>query len=277
MLEPEELGKRRSDLADALRDLRLEKGLTGDRLAARCGISQSKISKIETGRTLPSLADVERILSALDAPDELRQEVYSLARLANTEYQDLRSSLRRGLHHKQKELASYEATSSHIRFFLPAMLTGLLHTPEYARASLASIPGDQSKAVARRLERQAVLYESGKRFSFLLTEQAIRWPMCEPAAMAVQIGRLLALEALPNISLGVIPWTRQQAPDGPLNTFTVYDSRLATVETFTGALLLRDPRDIDFYLDLFATFEPAAIYGQECQRFLTMIRDGFIP
>ena len=58
MLEPEDLGKRKSDLAQELRRLRRQAGLTGDRLAARAGMSQSKISKIETGKILPSLLDV---------------------------------------------------------------------------------------------------------------------------------------------------------------------------------------------------------------------------
>jgi transcriptional regulator with XRE-family HTH domain len=101
VLEPEALGQRRNDLAHALRELRQRAGLTGDRLAARSGMSQSKISKIETGRVLPSLADVERLLTALNAQSGLVDEIYTLARVANTEYADLRASLRRGLHHKR--------------------------------------------------------------------------------------------------------------------------------------------------------------------------------
>ena len=55
-------------------------------------MSQSKISKIETGKTVPTLVDVERILRALDAPPSLIAEVGALARIANTEWQDLRSA-----------------------------------------------------------------------------------------------------------------------------------------------------------------------------------------
>ena len=60
MFEPETLGQRKDELAAALREARRQAGLTGDRLAARCGISQSKISKIETGKVLPSATDVAR-------------------------------------------------------------------------------------------------------------------------------------------------------------------------------------------------------------------------
>jgi transcriptional regulator with XRE-family HTH domain len=193
VLEPEELGQRKNDLAQALRDLRKQAGLTGGRLAARCGISQSKISKIETGKVLPSLADVERILGSLGVTGDMAEEISSLARLANTEFADLRSLSRKGLHYKQRELASFEANASHIRFFLPTMLTGLLHAPEYARASLATIPGDHS-----------------------------------------------------------------------------------TAETFSGAVIMRDPRDVTYHLELFKTFESYAAPAEESRAILARVQSEFI-
>ncbi|MEU8149099.1 helix-turn-helix transcriptional regulator [Nonomuraea sp. NPDC048901] len=66
-------------------------------MAARRGISQSKISKIETGEVPPSAVDVERILRALNASPEVTEEITALPRLANTQFLDLRSTLRRGL------------------------------------------------------------------------------------------------------------------------------------------------------------------------------------
>lgn len=275
MLEPEDLGKRKSDLAQELRRLRRQAGLTGDRLAARAGMSQSKISKIETGKILPSLLDVERLLRALGAEPRVVEELSALARRANTDYQDWKASLRRGLHHKQQELATLEATSSRFRYFLPAMITGLLHTPEYARASLATTRGDHSKAIARRLDRQAVLYEEDKHFTFILTEQALRWPLCRGKAMSVQMGRLSSLLELPNVRIGVIPLRSSPIPEGPLTTFTIYDDALATVEMFTGALLLRDPRDVHYYLELFASFERAALFDGAARGFIANIAEDF--
>lgn len=48
--EPERAAGDRADLAAALLELRRASGLSGDRLARRRGMSQSKISRIETGR-----------------------------------------------------------------------------------------------------------------------------------------------------------------------------------------------------------------------------------
>jgi transcriptional regulator with XRE-family HTH domain len=232
-------------------------------------MSQSKISKIETGKLLPSVVDVERILEAVNAPTELREEIVTLARLANTEFQDVRSLLRKGLDKRQNELASLEASSKELRYFLPSMITALISTPEYIRASLAHSPGDHSKAVAKKLERQAVLYDETKRFSFVLTESAARWPLCPPALMALQVDRLVSLSHLPNVQIGVIPLS-PLAPRGPMNTFTVYDSRLVTAETFSGAIMMRDPRDVAFHLDLFTTFGGFAVFDDEARERLSV-------
>jgi transcriptional regulator with XRE-family HTH domain len=274
VFEPEELGQRKDELATALREARKRAGLTGERLAARCGISQSKISKIETGKVLPSATDVERMLTALGLGGERTAELIALARLANTEFQSMRASLQRGLHQKQRELAAFEADSQHIRFFLPLMITGLLQTPEYARASLAGFPGDHPQAIAKRLDRQAALYNPAKRFTFVLAEAAARWQLCEPRVMAVQMGRLASLSELPNIRLGVIPLDRY-VPDGPLNTFTVYDERIATAETFGGVIMMRDPRDVAYHLELFAFFERYAVFDDEVRALLESYAQAF--
>jgi hypothetical protein len=216
---------------------------------------------------LASVADVERILTALGARQELTDELLALARLANTEFQGVRSSLQRGLHQKQRELAALEADAAHVRFFLPTMLSGLLQTPEYARASLRVFPGDHAQAVAKRLDRQATLYNPAKRFSFILTEAAVRWQLVEPAVMAVQLGRLVSLSELPNIRLGVIPLDIH-VPDGPLSTFTCYDDRVATAETFGGVIMMRDPRDVAYHLELFAFFERYAVFDDEARKLL---------
>lgn len=144
------------------------------------------------------------------------------------------------------------------------MMTGLLATPEYARASVAHSPADTSKAVAGKLERQAILYDTSKTFRFLLTEQAVRWPVVEPLALAEQIDRLVSLTHMPNVRIGIIP-VGTRTPTTAMNTFTVYDASLVTVETHTGSLVLRDDRDVRSYLAAFSSCESCAIFG-DCAR-----------
>lgn len=276
-LDPQELGQSRADLAETLKTLRKRAGWTQTRLAQRCRMSQTKISNIEGGKQTPTLVDVELILRALDAPAELVSHVMALARIANTEWKDTWSSLRRGLDKRQNELSAFENSSTEFRYFLPTMITGLLATPEYARASIADLPEDQlGKTVAKKLERQAALYDRSKRFTFILTEQAVRWPLIPPHALSVQIEHLAALTKLPNVRIGIIPIGPTVIP-GPLNVFTLYDGRIATVETSTGVLVFRDHRDVSAYLNKFARYEACAIFGEMARECLGEWADAFRP
>ncbi len=230
-------------------------------------MSQTKVSNIESGKLTPAIVDVELILEALGAEGALASEILALARSANTEWQDHWSSRRRGLDKKQNELARLEAASTEIRYFLLSMITGLLATPEYVRASIADVPGDQSKTIAKKLERQSVLLDAAKTFTFLLTEQAVRWPLIPPMEMAMQLDRLVSVSRIPNVRVGVIR-LEGHVPERPLNTFTVYDRRLVTVETGTGALILRDHRDVNAYRQDFERYEAYAVWGEECRSLL---------
>ncbi|MFF5101681.1 helix-turn-helix domain-containing protein [Streptomyces sp. NPDC000134] len=266
--DPEQLGQSSQELASMLRDLRRRAGLSGVRLAARCNMSQSKVSRIENGKVRPSLVDVEQILRALAVPSHVIAEVSALARRANTEWRNLRELRRKGLGTRQAELKALEASSAHMRYFLLSMVTGLLATPEYIRASLAHSPADTSKAIAGKLERQAVLYDTSKRFTFILTEQAVRWPVVPPLALAEQIDRLSSLSHLPNVDIAVIP-TGTPTPRNPLNTFTIYDTSLVTIETSAGSLVLRDDRDIQGYLHEFWGYERSSLHGEDARAKLT--------
>ncbi|MEV0849981.1 helix-turn-helix transcriptional regulator [Streptomyces sp. NPDC049954] len=267
-LDPETLGQSRNDLAEMLRDQRRRAGKTQTWLARRCAMSQTKVSNIESGKLTPSLLDVEMILEALGANESTAAQVISLARTANTEWQDHWSSRRRGLDKKQNELSRLESASTEFRFFLLSMITGLLATPDYVRASIADVPGDQSKTIAKKLDRQQVLYDPGKSFTFILTEQAVRWPLLSPVAMAIQLDRLASVSRIPSVRLGVLP-LGGHIPERPLNTFTIYDRKLATVETGTGAFLLRDRRDVLAYLGDFESYERYAVFGDECRELLS--------
>lgn len=129
MLEPEALGQHKDDLAVMLRDLCKRAGLTGERLAARCAMSQSKISKIETGKIIPSVVDVERILQALNAPSHVLADVTTLAKLANTEFHDVRSLLRKGLEKKQHELTGMEIVTTDFMALQLDRLASLAYLP----------------------------------------------------------------------------------------------------------------------------------------------------
>ncbi|MGW5866835.1 Scr1 family TA system antitoxin-like transcriptional regulator [Streptomyces sp. NPDC055239] len=268
-IEPDELDQSGLELAAMLKYLRNQAGLSGVRLAARCNMSQSKISRIEGNKLRPSLVDVEQILRALSISPAVAAEVMAMARIAQTEWQDRKALHRKGLDKKQLELAGIEATTSEFRYFLLSMTTALLATPDYIRESIAHAPpAQQAKTVGMKLERQAVLLDRSKRFTFLLTEQAIRYPLISPDAMAMQIDRLASLALQTNIRIGVLPMGRKFS-NTPLSTFTIYDDRLATIETDLGAAVFRDPKDIHSLLDRFTGYEEHATFGDDARDQLT--------
>lgn len=239
---------------------------------ARAGQDRrNKVNRIETGRLLPSVVDVEQMLTGLGVDHQTRHELLSLARVANAEYQDIRLTVRRGLHNRQNELAALEAGATRMRYFLPALITGLLQTPEYLRQALSSpidpVVVDRSRSMAAKLARQSVLHDEAKQFEFLLTESAVRWQLCEPLAMATQMDRLISVSRLPNVRMGILPQDVRIA-DGPMNGFVVYDKRLVTIELFTGQLVLRDPKDIDHYHALFDFFAGHALWADDARGFL---------
>ena len=56
------------DIGQAIKTLRKKHGLTQEQLAEKCGLSVNAICAIETGRTWPPKATVERLCSAIGVP-----------------------------------------------------------------------------------------------------------------------------------------------------------------------------------------------------------------
>lgn len=270
----------RTDLAGTLRKLRKAAGLSGERLAARCAMSQSKISRIESGRILPSVVDVDRIVTSLEVPSEIATELVALARRANVEHTSWRAVAEIGLWRKQHELKAVAESAKAVRQFLPAMPSGLVQVPEYARHALSPKVGsdparDVEKAVRARLDRQAVLDDEARRFVFLMTEQAVIWKIASRDVMARQCQHMAKLSELPNIEIQILPRSAT-IPDTAMNSFAIYDDRLVIAELFSGEVVLRDPRDVTYHLELFEFFQRHALTGPPATAFLLSARDDFM-
>ncbi|RDG35903.1 helix-turn-helix domain-containing protein [Streptomyces corynorhini] len=273
-IEPDQLDQSGRELAAVIKRLRRQAGLSGVRLAVHCNMSQSKISRIEGNKSRPSLLDVEQILRALNVAPAVAAEVMALARIAQTEWQDGRALRRKGLDKKQLQLAGLEASSSTFRYFLLSMITGLLATPAYVRASLGGSPSEQQiKTVSLKLERQRVLFDRSKKFTFLLTEAAVRYPLIPPDELALQIDHLVSLSKQPNIRIGVLPMGTYLG-SGALNTFTIYDEVIATAELDLGAIVFRDGRDVNDLIKRFTRYEEKATFGADSRAQLAEWAEG---
>ncbi len=91
----------REQLAASLRALRQRAGLTGEELAGQTGLSQPKVSRIETGRSLPNLGEVRAWAQATGASEEELGELAALLEQLATSATSWRILHRLGLAGKQ--------------------------------------------------------------------------------------------------------------------------------------------------------------------------------
>ncbi|KAB8170999.1 helix-turn-helix domain-containing protein [Streptomyces sp. 3MP-14] len=268
----------RTGLGAALRELRETSGLEAKAVARSAVMSRSKLSKIENGHTAPSVTDVDCILTALGVSAEVKAEYMAAAREAATEVTAWRLVGRLGYSRKQQQIQALESSMSLLRLFQPSVIPGLLQTPEYVRAIFAGTPLSQEqleRTIGARLTRQRVLYAEGKRFRFLITESVLRWRIVSPLMMVGQLDRLVSLSRLPNVDIGVVPFSARQN-DFPGHSFVLKDDRMVTVETEHAELVVTDPRDIALYVDKFDRFSEVAVHGDEMRTLVTGIRDAYL-
>jgi transcriptional regulator with XRE-family HTH domain len=267
-----------TSLGTALRELREASGKQAQTVARGALMSPSKLSKIERNTLVPSTNDVERILSVLDVPDEVRTGLIQEARRAATEATAWRIYRRSGLHKHQDEIRAIEAQTTLMRLFQSSAVPGLLQTPEYIRGILRSrrlSDEELERTLGARLRRQEVLYDSAKTFCFIITESVLRWRFIPSPMMAAQLDRIASASRMVNVELGILP----QSADLDLlpgTSFVLFDARLASVEVPHAEVTTRDTRDIEIYAERFERFRAAALIGSEMMPLVESIRDNYL-
>ena len=276
----DEAAVRRRQLGRALRQLRQATGLSGLRFADRVGLAQSKVSRVELGQQVPSAADLDRWLDATGAPEDRRTELHRLREQAATEALTWRRHRARGLPALQVDVAAVEASARALSYWHPTLVPGLLQTPAYARAVYEAMHGpdqpDLAATVAQRMDRQALLYEEGRRFEFIIGEAALRWRFGSRDVMLGQLDRIGVVTALPNVTVGVLPFD-SELPIWRTHHFTVYDQRdegpLVHIELLVEGRNYRDPDDVARFQAAFDRLRKLAVSGRQAQRLLARITD----
>ncbi|MFF3399345.1 helix-turn-helix domain-containing protein [Streptomyces sp. NPDC002659] len=268
----------RAQLGAALRALRQASGKEAKAVARGALMSPSKLSKIENAKLQPSATDVERILIAIGVPDDIKAEYTEAARTAGTETTEWRLLKRVGVHKGQQEVKALEAQMSVLRLFQPALVPGLLQTPEYIRTVLKrhQLSEDSlARTISGRLERQAILYDSTKSLRFIITEPVLLWRILTPQMMAAQLDRIASISRLPHVDIRVVPLGAQQH-DVANHSFSIRDDRMVTVETVHAEVLVTDPRDVALYVKKYEGFEQVALCGDAMRSMLESIRDRYL-
>ncbi|MFJ4907799.1 helix-turn-helix domain-containing protein [Streptomyces sp. NPDC093249] len=255
----------REAIAARLGALRRDAELTGHELALRCGWSPAKSSRIERARTPASDADIRAWCTACGAEDQT-VDLIAANRQADQMYVHWRKLHRHGMRRAQEEVVPLYERTRHFRVYCSNVVPGMLQTQAYATALLSTIaafqetPDDSETAAASRVERSRVLREGDHRFGFLLEETVLRYRIGDDATMAGQLGYLLAVMALPNVSLGVIPFTARRRV-WPLEAFYLFDGRQASVELLTAAVNVTAPSEVATYAKAFSELSGIAVHG----------------
>lgn len=268
----------KAQLGAALRALREASGKEAKAVARSALMSPSKLSKIENANLLPSATDVERILTAIGVSHAIKAEYTEAARAATTEATAWRLLKRAGIHKGQQAAKALEAQMAVLRLFQPALVPGLLQTPEYIRAILQrhDLSEDAlTRTISGRLERQAVLFDSTKKMRFVITESVLRWRIVPPQMMAAQLDRIVSMSRMAHVDIRVVPLSAPQT-DIANHAFVVRDDRMVTVETVHAEIVVTDPRDVEMYVRKFEGFEQIALSGDGMRSFVESLRDGFL-
>jgi transcriptional regulator with XRE-family HTH domain len=207
MLKPEHV-----QVAATLRRMREEAGVTRDEAAQVIGCTRSKIGDLETGRSKPKPAELERLLDHYGIIGTERDEMVEFARTSRTRRKPspyttavIPGAVRRAV--------DLEAQAVSTIFFSSELLPGLLQIPGYAKAlfdwSWENRPEDVARRLEQRMERASVLtrtHRPPQRYWCVLSEAVLRTNIGGPKVMRDQIEHLVRLNrTLSNLVIQILP------------------------------------------------------------------------
>lgn len=260
-LDPAARARRR--LAERLRRLRLDAGLTAAQLADHLGHgwSQPKISRIENAAQGITPADVrawaELLLEDAAQVNDLVDEAWSVTATLRS----YRVSLAEGHAAGQASYGELEQAANRLRMFQHYVVPGLLQTRAYAAAlfRIAHPAGgsDPDGAADARLARQAILEDDARRFEWVLTEAALHWRPGTWGDLSDQLRAVQAASLRPNVEIRVIPLGAPAATF--YHSFTLFDDALVFIETVTGEGRTNDPDDVAHVAEMFERLHGSAL------------------
>jgi transcriptional regulator with XRE-family HTH domain len=268
----------REQLAAELRRLRDLAGVSGRDLAHRIGISQSKVSRIESGAIVPSLPEVTAWGKELGVSVETQGLLTSLTEAAYNQVHPWGSALRHG-GNLQDDIQAEESTATRIHVFQPSVVPGLLQTAEYARRVIGMFhqqytDRDPAAEVASRLDRQLALYDPKRHFDFLITEAALRWRPGPAQILLAQLDRIASISTLDNVTVGLIPLTAE-ATTLTTHGFVIFEGEernaWITVETIHADMKVGAPEHMAIYRARWSLLRQMALFGDDAQEFLGKI------
>ncbi len=169
----------------------------------------------------------------------------------------------------QEEVIRWYQETLHGQAYVPNMIWGTLQTEAYATVILGQVvdflgvPNDVPAGVAKRIQRQQVLYDGEHRYDVVLGEQALYTNIGGPEVMVEQIDRLLRDIDLSSLTLGIIP---AAAPVDmlPVHAFNLHGDEVH-VELVSSGVDVAEPSEVGLYREAFRRLNNAALHGDEAK------------
>src|SRR5580700_7368368 len=159
------------NVGDIVRSLRQSRKLSGNELAKRAGMSQSKVSKIETGTvTKLKIPEVEKLLTILDAPVTIQQQVARTMNSPTSNPQKISGK------HSYAQILALEHQTKQIQLYSHPLIPAVFQTPAYREALLNYLAITRDLARERQkitLERQDMIWDKRRRYHVLLHESVL--------------------------------------------------------------------------------------------------------
>jgi transcriptional regulator with XRE-family HTH domain len=265
-----------------LRRLREAQGLTREEAGAVIRASGSKLSRLELGRVSFKERDVADLLVRYGVTDPaVREALLRLVREANRPgwwraYEDVIPGW-------FQNYVGLEEAATHIRTYEVQFIPGLLQTPDYARAVIASAApqpttAEVERSVALRGVRQRVLTRQHPALvSAVVDEAALRRPAGDADVTRAQLTHLLELAGAEHVTLQILPLCRGHHPPagGAFSLLRFADCELAEVvyvEQLFGALYLDKAEQVDRYGEVMTRLAAESLTAAETVDFLLALR-----
>ena len=257
----------RQEIADRLREIRLDAGLTKRAVAAAAGWHESKCSRIEHARTPPSDEDI-RAWCRICRADGQAADLIAASRAADSMWTQWRRLERPGLRRAQESVIPLWENTRTFRIYSPFLIPGPVQTTAYIRALLKAVRDrrpnlvdDIDEAVQVRVATQHVTYESDPQFTIVLEENVLRHQIGGAAVLREQLEHLQSSMSLPSVRLGIIPFSADRSLLHPVEMFFMHDDAQVNVELVSGWLRVTQPSEVQMYADAFAMLSKMAVYG----------------
>lgn len=196
-------------------------------------------------------------------------------------YTEWRHKVGDGLKPLQNSLVQLFQETRLFRIYSSTLMPGLLQTEGYAAAVLRAVADfqeisfdDSAEAARARVERSRVIHDRERQFVLLVEEAVLHHHLGGTEVMAAQLDYLLTTDALPSLSLGIIPMATRERVQWPRETLHIYDDNLVSVELVSAKVEITQPSEIALYLKAFEQLRSMAVYGAEARALILKALEG---